>query len=330
MFGATGYTGKYTAEHITNQLPTDFKWAIAGRSEVKLKALVDELKAQNPDRVQPAIEIAQLEKDDLVRLAKKTKVLITTVGPYHKYGSIVVEACAENGTHYSDVTGEIPWVYDIVQKSHETAKRNGAIIIPQNGFESGPPDLMCWKLVSLIRATLGVGAKEVIHSVHDIKGSFSGGTLATILSIFDTYKLSDFVRAQQPWSICPQPPPAQTSRRGLVERTTGVRVVPELGTLTDSIQGSSDAPIVHRSWGLYGGSGYYGKQFRWREYMRTRNILTGFGIHAALLLASIVLILPPARWLLKKFVYAPGDGPSKEFVSPLKDFVGPANRVTVR
>ena len=98
VFGATGYTGKYTAQHITSHLPTDFKWAVAGRSESKLKHLVDELKPLNADRLQPGVEVAQLEKDDLVNLAKKTKVLITTVGPYHKYGSVVVEACAQTST----------------------------------------------------------------------------------------------------------------------------------------------------------------------------------------------------------------------------------------
>lgn len=73
VFGATGYTGKYTAEHITTHLPTDFKWAIAGRTESKLKAVADELRTSNPDRVQPGIELAQLNMDDLVKLARKTK-----------------------------------------------------------------------------------------------------------------------------------------------------------------------------------------------------------------------------------------------------------------
>ena len=73
VFGATGYTGKYTAEYITKHLPTDFKWAIAGRTESKLKAMADELRTLNADRGQPGIELAQLTKDDLVKLARKTK-----------------------------------------------------------------------------------------------------------------------------------------------------------------------------------------------------------------------------------------------------------------
>ncbi|KAK3065631.1 hypothetical protein LTR53_018201, partial [Teratosphaeriaceae sp. CCFEE 6253] len=104
VFGATGYTGKYTCEHIATHLPTDFKWAVAGRSQGKLEQLAEELKTLNPDRSQPGIETARLNREDLLGLARKTKVLITTVGPYHKYGTAVVEACAETGTHYLDCT----------------------------------------------------------------------------------------------------------------------------------------------------------------------------------------------------------------------------------
>ena len=53
VFGASGYTGKLTAEQITKLLPTDLKWALAGRSESKLKAIAGELKALNPDRIEP-------------------------------------------------------------------------------------------------------------------------------------------------------------------------------------------------------------------------------------------------------------------------------------
>jgi short subunit dehydrogenase-like uncharacterized protein len=312
VFGASGYTGKYTAEHIATYLPTDFKWAVAGRSQEKLKRLVDEIKPLNADRLQPGIEIAQLEKNDLVNLAKKTKVLITTVGPYHQYGTVVVEACAETGTHYLDVTGEVPWVYDIIQKYHETAKKNGAIMIPQNGIESAPPDLMCWMLVSFLREKLNVGATEVILSVHEMKASASGGTLATALSLFDAYSLSDFTRAQQPWSMCPVAPPNQASGKPLLEKVTGVRTVDGLGTLTDSIQGPSDIPIVHRSWGLYDDGKFYGKDFRLSAYMTASNALTGFAFHVVLAAVFIGFILPPVRWLMKQFVYQPGDGPTKE------------------
>lgn len=128
IFGATGYTGKLTAEHINQAFPTNLKWAVAGRSQQKLEFFVQELKQQNPDRTDPGVEVAQLQKNDLTALARKTKVLINAVGPYHKYSTPVVEACAENGTHYLDFTGELPWVKQIVEKYHSIAQDTGAIV----------------------------------------------------------------------------------------------------------------------------------------------------------------------------------------------------------
>ena len=128
MFGAAGYTGKLAAEHITRSWPTIFKWAIDCRRHSKLSAVIQELESINADRLQPAIEVADLKKEDLHALAKKMTVLINTVGPYSRLGEPVVEACAANGTHYLDVTGESPWVAEMVQKYHEKARASGSIV----------------------------------------------------------------------------------------------------------------------------------------------------------------------------------------------------------
>lgn len=315
VLGATGYTGKYTAEHIATSLPTDLKWAIAGRSEPKLKQLLPDLRVLNADRLEPSIEIATLQKEDLVNLAKRTKVLITTIGPYHKYGSPVFEACAETGTHYLDVTGEVPWVYDMVRKYDATAKRSGSIMIPQNGIESAPTDLMCWMLASHIRSTLGVGTGEIVHSIHDMKATASGGTLSTVLTLLDAYSLTDVAKAQSPWALCPVPPPKSAGHRPLMEKLTGIRQVSDLGTLTDSIQGPADIPIVGRSWGLHDQGRFYGPNFHLSAYMKARNYITSFAFHMALTVGFIALALPPVRWLMKNFVYQPGEGPTKEYVA---------------
>lgn len=220
LFGASGYTGKETAEHITKWFPTNLKWALAGRSESKLHSLVQELKQINPDRTPPGVEVTQLVKDELVELACKTTVLINTVGPYHKYSTPVVEACAENGTHYIDCTGELPWVKQMVERYHETAKKSGAIVrfafpsscrprllnilvdvivhvdadskkvIPQCGLESAPPDLLTYLLCRALRKQASVATKEVIYAVHTLKGVPSGGTWATGMGIFDEYGTS--------------------------------------------------------------------------------------------------------------------------------------------
>jgi len=102
LLGATGYTGKYCAEHIATHLPTNLRWAVAGRNLSKLSAVVNEIKSLNPDRRAPGIEVGTLSPEDVDALTKKTKVLISTVGPFHLYGTPVVKACARNGTHYID------------------------------------------------------------------------------------------------------------------------------------------------------------------------------------------------------------------------------------
>ena len=102
LLGATGYTGKYCAEHIVTSLPTDLRWAVAGRIESKLSTLIEQIKPLNSDRLQPGLEVSSLDPDDLDALVKKTNLLVTSVGPYHLYGTPVVEACAKNGTHYID------------------------------------------------------------------------------------------------------------------------------------------------------------------------------------------------------------------------------------
>ena len=103
LLGATGYTGRLCAEYITTHLPTNLRWVAAGRSEAKVQRVVDEINRLNPDRLQADVLTIQLEEYELSQLARKAKIILNCIGPYHKYSTPVVEACAENGTHYLDV-----------------------------------------------------------------------------------------------------------------------------------------------------------------------------------------------------------------------------------
>lgn len=117
-----------------------------------------------------AIEIADTNDfEQIAALVQKARVFITTVGPYCKYGEKVVKACAETGTHYLDVTGEVPWVSEMIDKYESTAKSSGAIMIPQIGVESSPSDLTTWMLTSYIRKQFQAQTKDVTLSVHELK-----------------------------------------------------------------------------------------------------------------------------------------------------------------
>lgn len=169
VFGATGYTGKFTAESITTHLPIDLKWAVAGRSHEKLSQVVAQCKTLNLDRRQPEVEVCSLDHADLDALAKKTFILISTVGPFGKFGEYAFKACAENGTHYIDVTGEVPYVARMIKKYELTAKASGALMFPQCGIESSPPDLITWSLASAIRSRFNAPVAEVTVSLHKLK-----------------------------------------------------------------------------------------------------------------------------------------------------------------
>lgn len=326
LLGATGYTGKLTAEYITTSLPTNIRWAVAGRNQSKLQSLVNDLKALNSTRETPdIITVANLTTSELTPVAKKTRVLINTVGPYHLYSTPVVETCAQSGTHYLDVTGETPWVREIIVKYEETAKKTGAILIPAVGLESAPSDLVAYVATRLVRKVWDCGVMDVVASVHELKSSgLSGGTIATALGLLDHYPWSDIKKSNDPFVLSPnqlQPytketlynpnPEPTTYRRTALQRLIGVWSYPRLGTLTTTITAKPNEAIVHRSAGLT--PYFYGFNFTYEEYMAVSNPVVGVLIHLAICILALFIAFPPTRAILKLFAtYKPGSGPTKE------------------
>ena len=253
-----------------------------------------------------------MEPQDLDVITRKAKVLINTVGPYYLYSTPVVEACANNGTHYLDVTGESPWVLEIINKYHATAKANHAVIIPEIGVESAPSDMLAFALTQLIRKELSVSTREVVASLDKFNGTPSGGTAATALGIFDHYDIKDVANSAGTWKSSPVPRSGSEDGPSLLSKIFGVRTVPGLGTLTTSFSAGPNIATVQRSWGLLEGGKLYGPNFTFHEYMNVRNVFIGIAAHFGLALCSLAIALPPVRWLAKKFLRNPGQGATKE------------------
>jgi short subunit dehydrogenase-like uncharacterized protein len=132
LYGATGFTGRQTVRYFAEFAPPDLKWAIAGRNLSKLKALnsgVPVLLADSSD--QTAIDT----------MVKRTRVLLTTVGPFALYGTGIVDACVRFRTHYCDITGETSWVRGLIDRYQNKAAAEGTRLIPFSGFDSVPSDL---------------------------------------------------------------------------------------------------------------------------------------------------------------------------------------------
>ncbi|KAJ5690686.1 hypothetical protein N7462_005078 [Penicillium macrosclerotiorum] len=311
LLGPTGYTGRFCADHIVKNHPTNLKWAIAGRSAAKMDPIVQELETLNQDRLQPDVLEVQLNSADLTELAQKTRLIINCVGPYHLYSTPVVEACASHGTHYVDATGETPWVKVIVDKYHETAKNNGAIIIPSVGVESVPADMLAFALVKHVREELASQTREIDCCIKELKSSGpSGGTLNTVLSIFDWLPSSELVKSMTPFSLAASTPPKDIPRESIIHKLFGARWIRDLGTVTTSPSAMVDITTVHRSSTLM--PELYGNRFYFRQFLHVRNSFLGVLVHVGFLIGISLLAIPPVRTLLRRFIYQPGQGPTTQ------------------
>ena len=184
VWGATGFTGKIVVEylHQTYGNQTDqLTWAIAGRDADKLKAVIDEVGC---DKV-PCLLADGSDRAALDALVAKTRVVLSTVGPYALYGSLLVAACAASGTHYCDLTGEVQWMRLMIDAHHDEAVRTGAKIVHTCGFDSIPSDLGVHFLQGAIQERLGQPAEQVKYRLVSAAGGVSGGTVASMLNMMD-------------------------------------------------------------------------------------------------------------------------------------------------
>ncbi|NQY86055.1 MAG: saccharopine dehydrogenase NADP-binding domain-containing protein, partial [Alcanivorax sp.] len=154
VYGASGFTGRLVAEYLHQQYGADgdVKWAMAGRSEEKLKAVREEIGV--PDSV-PLITADADQPETLEALAKRTRVVLTTVGPYQLYGEPLVAACAKTGTDYVDLCGEPAWMRQMIDAHGEAARASGARIVFSCGFDSIPFDMGVYFLQQYAKENLG-------------------------------------------------------------------------------------------------------------------------------------------------------------------------------
>ncbi|KAJ3569756.1 hypothetical protein NPX13_g5972 [Xylaria arbuscula] len=318
VYGATGYTGLLTAEFIASQFPTNTKWAVAGRSAPKLEEVVKTCRGVNPDRKPPHIEVCGLDDTELAALAKKTYILITTVGPYSRYGEHAFKACAEAGTHYLDCTGEAVWHHEMIKKYGAAAKASGACMFPQSAVESAPPDLVTFSLASFIKSELSAPVGDVVVSLHELHSAPSGGTLASVVSLFEVFSVKQVAASHKPYALSPVPNPKSAPKPSIQSRLTGAHYIPNLGRLCTSVTSGTDTAVVQRTWGLFQQEpglrkNAYGPNFTYREFAKTRNVVSAMFMHYGIIVGGMLLAFcSPFRNLVRRFVVQPGQGPSKE------------------
>src|ERR1700724_3600397 len=183
VYGATGFTGQLVAEYLAANYrgDRDLKWAMAGRSLGKLPSGRDPTGAP-PDT--PLIVADAGDPASLKAMIAQTRSVLTTVGPYQLYGSELVAACAASGTDYLDLCGEPLWMRQMIAAHEAMAKSSGARIVFSCGFDSLPFELGVLFCQETARKVLGAPVSRVKGRVRNMKGTFSGGTAASVKATF--------------------------------------------------------------------------------------------------------------------------------------------------
>ena len=193
VWGATGFTGQLVCEYLASNYnvnyDSDLRWAIAGRNQAKLENIRTDLIKKNNGKGNLPVLIGDSHKvESLVGITAQTKVVLTTVGPYLHYGETLVSACITTGTHYCDITGEIPFIWNTIHKLHDSALKAKVKIVHSCGFDSIPSDLGCLFLQNHAIQSNGKPCTQVKLFVEKIKGGVSGGTVASMIAIIKRVK----------------------------------------------------------------------------------------------------------------------------------------------
>lgn len=295
VYGATGYTGRLVAEYLVSRHGGTLKWAMAGRSHARLKAVRDTIGAPVDT---PLITVDATDDEALAELARRTRVVLTTVGPYQFYGEGLVRACALGGTDYADLCGEPLWMRDMIDRYEAEAQRSGARIVFSCGFDSIPFDLGVLMLQSEAAKRAGSPVPSVKSRVRVLKGRFSGGTAASIegTNRAMTTNPSLAVRMENPFALTPgfEGPAQPKADRPALDATTGNWAAP-------FVMAAINTKNVHRTNFLLGHP--WGEEFTYDEM-----ILTGPGERGEALARHIAATPMTGN----EGDPLPGEGPSAE------------------
>jgi short subunit dehydrogenase-like uncharacterized protein len=308
VFGATSFVGQILCHYLAAQYGGKIKWALAGRSQSKLETLRASL---GPDAASlPLIVADAVDASALDAMCAQAKVVVSTVGPYALYGEPLVKACAESGTDYCDLTGEVQWVRRMVTRYESTAKATGARIVHCCGFDSMPSDLGVYFLQQEAKKRFGQPCTRVKLRIKALRGGASGGTAASLINIVKEAAKDPALRRElaDPYSICPAGHGFKARQPNI---TRGLYDTDFKRWIAPFVMAGINTRIVHRSNALSGAA--YGKDFVYDEAMMTKGWVAAQTMSAGIGGFMLALAVPPLRGLLEKHVVPqPGEGPSPE------------------
>ncbi len=313
LFGATGFTGGLTADYLAAHAPDGLRWAIAGRNADRLEAVRDRLGVDVEVLVADATDAAALAD-----VARRARVVVTTIGPYLEHGAPLVAACAEAGTDYLDLTGEPEFVDAMYLENHRTAERTGARLVHACGFDSVPHDLGAYFTVQQLPSDQPITLRGVVRSA----GTFSGGTFHSAMHQFSRARQMKRTYAARRRAEG-RPADGRSSRavggRPHRDPVLGYWLLP-LPTIDPIVVARSGAALEA-----------YGPRFRYSHWAGTRTLLYAAGGAVGVGALSLAAQVRPVRdLLLSKVPQGSGPDPAKRERSWFTvDFVGESGGTTV-
>ncbi|KAF8499352.1 Saccharopine dehydrogenase-domain-containing protein [Gautieria morchelliformis] len=313
VIGATGFTGHLVTRQLNNHRDrASFTFALVARSRSKLAALAADLDLSAQI---PLITLDVTQVDDVEKVVKTTKVVINTAGPYWLWGTPVVRACARNGIHYIDISGETPWIKDIIDEFDYLASKTHSVIVPSCGFDSIPSDLSAYLSVRTLKQRLGLNV-ETARSVtaHKFQGGISGGTLRTLYTHFEMVPRQKAIASLQDHALSPASGAASPP----------IKILYSMPYVTPRIFGSFllmspiNRSMVLRTRGLLEvnpsmRSLKYGPEFNYEEFLVAPNRLAGAIMSLTVLALGFCLSASSTvRWLFKRLVADNVHGPSEK------------------
>ena len=312
VFGATGFAGRLVADYLARHAPGGVRVGLAGRSAQRLADVQSRLGAAAS--AWPLLVADSADPVSVAALARAARVVVTHGGALHSQGLALVEACAAAGTDYADLTGEVLFVRDSIDRCHDVAVGAGARIVHCCGFDSVPSDLGVLLLHHAARADDAGDLQDTTLVVTALKGGVSGGTLASMMEQQDEVRASAERRqvVQDPYALSPDRPAEPD-----LGREADLEWVSYDGDLRMWVgpfaMAGINTRVVRRSNALQGWA--YGRRFRYRE-------VTGFGAGpaapmlgaaaaAGLRALTAGLTFGPSRTMLGGLLPAPGQGPSE-------------------
>jgi short subunit dehydrogenase-like uncharacterized protein len=306
VFGATGFVGRQAAAYLQQHAPA-VRLGLAGRDVKKLQGVQRECATGASIIVADAQDASALQA-----LAARTRVVLSCAGPFALYGSALVAACVEQGTHYVDITGETPWVRQMIDQHHARATKDGTRIVPGCGFDSVPSDLGAYLAAQEMLRRFDEPCVSV-KAAFSMRGGINGGTLASALNMLHGEQKIAFAR---PFLLNPEGSiPANVSAHA--DPIAPVRDADFAAWLGPFVMGPINTRVVRRSAALWRAAGNhaYGDDFHYQEYLRFGSgplaAAVAAGMSAGALATQSALTLAPVRRLAAKLIPKPGEGPSE-------------------